>query len=175
MTWPFRPPSPWRERGTFPKLDFTHFKRHKRGNLQYGGNLQYDGTEWRGVSAHRSWQSIVKNPPTPTTSGYAQWLRTKVMSSITFPGFCVKPSSGPPRMDPGNGREDEGARLPPPAHPESPRLPGPLPRPRRPAPAQRHPPQFLAQGSRPRPHPPLAPRTRPSPGLETPADRRGSE
>ena len=49
-----------------PKLDFTHFKRHKRGNLQY------DGTEWRGVSVHRSWRSIVKNPPTPTTSGYAQ-------------------------------------------------------------------------------------------------------
>ena len=48
------------------KLDFTHFKRHKRGNLQY------DGTEWRGVSVHRSWRSIVKNPPTPTTSGYAQ-------------------------------------------------------------------------------------------------------
>ncbi len=48
------------------KLDFTHFKRHKRGNLQY------DGTEWRGVSVHRSWWSIVKNPPTPTTSGYAQ-------------------------------------------------------------------------------------------------------
>ena len=47
-------------------LDFTHFKRHKRGNLQY------DGTEWRGVSVHRSWRSIVKNPPTPTTSGYAQ-------------------------------------------------------------------------------------------------------
>ena len=47
------------------KLDFTHFKRHKRGNLQY------DGTEWRGVSVHRSWRSIVKNPPTPTTSGYA--------------------------------------------------------------------------------------------------------
>ena len=39
---------------------------HKRGNLQY------DGTEWRGVSVHRSWRSIVKNPPTPTTSGYAQ-------------------------------------------------------------------------------------------------------
>ena len=49
-----------------PYLDFTHFKRHKRGNLQY------DGTEWRGVSVHRSWRSIVKNPPTPTTSGYAQ-------------------------------------------------------------------------------------------------------
>ena len=49
-----------------PKLDFTHFKRHKRGNLQY------DGKEWRGVSVHRSWRSIVKNPPTPTTSGYAQ-------------------------------------------------------------------------------------------------------
>ena len=49
-----------------PELDFTHFKRHKRGNLQY------DGTEWRGVSVHRSWRSIVKNPPTPTTSGYAQ-------------------------------------------------------------------------------------------------------
>ena len=49
-----------------PNLDFTHFKRHKRGNLQY------DGTEWRGVSVHRSWRSIVKNPPTPTTSGYAQ-------------------------------------------------------------------------------------------------------
>ncbi len=48
------------------KLDFTHFKRHKRGNLQY------DGTEWRGVSVHRSWRSIVKNPPTPTTNGYAQ-------------------------------------------------------------------------------------------------------
>ena len=48
------------------KLDFTHFKRHKRGNLQY------DGTEWRGVSVHRSWRSIVKNPPAPTTSGYAQ-------------------------------------------------------------------------------------------------------
>ena len=48
------------------KLDFTHFKRHERGNLQY------DGTEWRGVSVHRSWRSIVKNPPTPTTSGYAQ-------------------------------------------------------------------------------------------------------
>ncbi len=48
------------------KLDFTHFKRHKRGNLQY------DGTEWRGVPVHRSWRSIVKNPPTPTTSGYAQ-------------------------------------------------------------------------------------------------------
>ena len=48
------------------KLDFTHFKRHKRGNLQY------DGTEWRRVSVHRSWRSIVKNPPTPTTSGYAQ-------------------------------------------------------------------------------------------------------
>ena len=48
------------------QLDFTHFKRHKRGNLQY------DGTEWRGVSVHRSWRSIVKNPPTPTTSGYAQ-------------------------------------------------------------------------------------------------------
>ena len=48
------------------ELDFTHFKRHKRGNLQY------DGTEWRGVSVHRSWRSIVKNPPTPTTSGYAQ-------------------------------------------------------------------------------------------------------
>ena len=48
------------------KLDFTHFKRHKRGNLQY------DGKEWRGVSVHRSWRSIVKNPPTPTTSGYAQ-------------------------------------------------------------------------------------------------------
>ena len=48
------------------KLDFTHFKRHKRGNLQYAG------TEWRGVSVHRSWRSIVKNPPTPTTSGYAQ-------------------------------------------------------------------------------------------------------
>ncbi len=47
-------------------LDFTHFKRHKRGNLQY------DGTEWRGVSVHWSWRSIVKNPPTPTTSGYAQ-------------------------------------------------------------------------------------------------------
>ena len=47
-------------------LDFTHFKRHKRGNLQY------DGTEWRGVSVHRSWRSIVKNPPTPTTNGYAQ-------------------------------------------------------------------------------------------------------
>ena len=47
-------------------LDFTHFKRHKRGNLQY------DGTEWRGVSVHRSWRSMVKNPPTPTTSGYAQ-------------------------------------------------------------------------------------------------------
>ena len=47
-------------------LDFTHFKRHKRGNLQY------DGTEWRGVSVHRSWRSIVKNPPTPTTSGYTQ-------------------------------------------------------------------------------------------------------
>ncbi len=47
-------------------LDFTHFKRHKRGNLQY------DGKEWRGVSVHRSWRSIVKNPPTPTTSGYAQ-------------------------------------------------------------------------------------------------------
>ena len=47
-------------------LDFTHFKRHKRGNLQY------DGTEWRGVSVHRSWRSIVKNPPIPTTSGYAQ-------------------------------------------------------------------------------------------------------
>ena len=40
-----------------PLLDFTHFKRHKRGNLQY------DGTEWRGVSVHRSWRSIVKNPP----------------------------------------------------------------------------------------------------------------
>ena len=39
------------------QLDFTHFKRHKRGNLQY------DGTEWRGVSVHRSWRSIVKNPP----------------------------------------------------------------------------------------------------------------
>ena len=52
---------------SFPdRLDFTHFKRHKRGNLQY------DGTEWRGVSVHRSWRSIVKNPPTPTTSGYAQ-------------------------------------------------------------------------------------------------------
>ena len=51
---------------TSPELDFTHFKRHKRGNLQY------DGTEWRGVSVHRSWRSIVKNPPTPTTSGYAQ-------------------------------------------------------------------------------------------------------
>ena len=50
----------------YTKLDFTHFKRHKRGNLQY------DGTEWRGVSVHRSWRSIVKNPPTPTTSGYAQ-------------------------------------------------------------------------------------------------------
>ena len=50
-------------RSTSPKLDFTHFKRHKRGNLQY------DGTEWRGVSVHRSWRSIVKNPPTPTTSG----------------------------------------------------------------------------------------------------------
>ena len=25
-----------------------------------------------------------------------QWLRTKVMSSITFPGFCVKSSQGPP-------------------------------------------------------------------------------
>ena len=50
----------------YRKLDFTHFKRHKRGNLQY------DGTEWRGVSVHRSWRSIVKNPPTPTTSGYAQ-------------------------------------------------------------------------------------------------------
>ena len=49
-----------------PKLDFTHFKRHKRGNLQY------DGTVWRGVSVHRSWRSIVKNPPTPTTSSYAQ-------------------------------------------------------------------------------------------------------
>ena len=48
------------------RLDFTHFKRHKRGNLQY------DGTEWRGVSVHRSWRSIVKNPPTPTTSSYAQ-------------------------------------------------------------------------------------------------------
>ena len=48
------------------KLDFTHFKRHERGNLQY------DGTEWRGVSVHRSWRSIVKNLPTPTTSGYAQ-------------------------------------------------------------------------------------------------------
>ena len=56
-------PSFLREYG---KLDFTHFKRHKRGNLQY------DGTEWRGVSVHRSWRSIVKNPPTPTTSGYAQ-------------------------------------------------------------------------------------------------------
>ena len=54
------------ERRRGPKLDFTHFKRHKRGNLQY------DGTEWRGVSVHRSWRSIVKNPPTPTTSGYAQ-------------------------------------------------------------------------------------------------------
>ena len=52
--------------GSLPLLDFTHFKRHKRGNLQY------DGTEWRGVSVHRSWRSIVKNPPTPTTSGYAQ-------------------------------------------------------------------------------------------------------
>ena len=49
-----------------PKLDFMHFKQHKRGNLQY------DGTEWRGVSVHRSWRSIVKNPPTPTTSGFAQ-------------------------------------------------------------------------------------------------------
>ena len=47
-------------------LDFTHFKRYKRRNLQYAG------TEWRGVSVHRSWRSIVKNPPTPTTSGYAQ-------------------------------------------------------------------------------------------------------
>ena len=36
---------------TGPTLDFTHFKRHKRGNLQY------DGTEWRGVSVHRSWRS----------------------------------------------------------------------------------------------------------------------
>ena len=54
------------ERALGRKLDFTHFKRHKRGNLQY------DGTEWRGVSVHRSWRSIVKNPPTPTTSGYAQ-------------------------------------------------------------------------------------------------------
>ena len=60
---------PWNGAGgerLLPKLDFTHFKRHKRGNLQY------DGTEWRGVSVHRSWRSIVKNPPTPTTSGYAQ-------------------------------------------------------------------------------------------------------
>ena len=54
------------DQGDGPLLDFTHFKRHKRGNLQY------DGTEWRGVSVHRSWRSIVKNPPTPTTSGYAQ-------------------------------------------------------------------------------------------------------
>ena len=56
----------WGTAGICPLLDFTHFKRHKRGNLQY------DGTEWRGVSVHRSWRSIVKNPPTPTTSGYAQ-------------------------------------------------------------------------------------------------------
>ena len=56
----------WTMRALAGKLDFTHFKRHKRGNLQY------DGTEWRGVSVHRSWRSIVKNPPTPTTSGYAQ-------------------------------------------------------------------------------------------------------
>ena len=39
-----------------------------------------------GVSVHRSWRSIVKNPPTPTTSGYAQsdvihyfsWILRKV-------------------------------------------------------------------------------------------------
>ena len=67
-----------------PTAGLYAFKRHKRGNLQY------DGTEWRGVSVHRSWRSIVKKP----SDTNHQWLRTKVMSSITFPGFCVKSSNG---------------------------------------------------------------------------------
>ena len=44
------PPNAKSSVASSPKLDFTHFKRHKRGNLQY------DGTVWRGVSVHRSWR-----------------------------------------------------------------------------------------------------------------------
>ena len=47
------------------KLDFTHFKRHKRGNLQG------DGTERPGVPEYLGQLQTVKNLPAPATGGAA--------------------------------------------------------------------------------------------------------
>ncbi len=47
-------------------LDFTHFKRHKRGNLQG------DGTERPGVPEYLGQLQTVKNLPAPATGGAAQ-------------------------------------------------------------------------------------------------------
>ena len=46
-------------------LDFTHFKRHKRGNLQV------DGTERPGVPEYLGQLQTVKNLPTPAVGAAA--------------------------------------------------------------------------------------------------------
>ena len=47
------------------QLDFTHFKRHKRGDLQV------DGTERPGLSVYQGRRQTVKNLPAPATGGAA--------------------------------------------------------------------------------------------------------
>ena len=50
---------------TNPKLDFTHFKWHKRGNLQV------DGIERPGVPEYLGQLQTVKNLPAPPVAGAA--------------------------------------------------------------------------------------------------------
>ena len=54
-----------RGRRTWCRLDFTHFKRHKRGNLQV------DGTERPGVPEYLGQLQTVKNLPTPAAGAAA--------------------------------------------------------------------------------------------------------
>ena len=51
--------------GHAAKLDFTHFKRHKRGNLQV------DGTERPGVPEYLGQLQTVKTLPAPPVAGAA--------------------------------------------------------------------------------------------------------
>ena len=63
-----------------PELDFTHFKRHI---------ARESAIRWYRVAGSFCTSELAVDSEKPSDTNH-QWLRTKVMSSITFPGFCVK-------------------------------------------------------------------------------------
>ena len=77
-----------------PELDFTHFKRRKRGSPQVGG------TERPGVPAYRGRRPTVKNPPTPATGDAApgRWRpRRSATACRTRPRCAGSWGGGPAR------------------------------------------------------------------------------